>query len=38
VGGRGKIFAADIEAYGLSPAKVLHDFNDMTFQAIEAPY
>jgi hypothetical protein len=34
----GKIFAADIEARGRGLTKVLHDFNDMTFQAIEAPY
>jgi hypothetical protein len=34
----GKIFSADIEAQGLGPAKMLHDFNDMTFQEIEAPY
>jgi hypothetical protein len=34
----GKIFAVDIEAGGLGPAKMLYDFNDMTFQEIEAPY
>ncbi|MSP40182.1 MAG: hypothetical protein EXR70_16970 [Deltaproteobacteria bacterium] len=34
----GKIFAADIETRGLGPAKMLYDFNDMTFQEIEAPY
>ncbi len=34
----GKIFSANIEAHGLGPAKVLYDFNDMAFQAIEAPY
>lgn len=32
------IFAAEIEAQGLGPAKMLYDFNDMTFQEIEAPY
>ena len=34
----GKIFAAEIEAHGLGSAQMLHDFNDMTFQEIEAPY
>jgi hypothetical protein len=34
----GKIFAAQIETGGLGPAKMLYDFNDMTFQEIEAPY
>lgn len=34
----GKIFAAEVDADGLGPAKVLQDFNDMTFQEIEAPY
>jgi hypothetical protein len=34
----GKIFSANIEAQGLGSAKMLYDFNDMTFQAIEAPY
>jgi hypothetical protein len=34
----GKIFAAEIEAQGLGPPKMLHDFNEMTFQEIEAPY
>ena len=34
----GKIFAADVEAQGLGPSKMLYDFNDMTFQEIEAPY
>ena len=33
-----KIFSADIGAQGLGPAKMLHDFIDMTFQEIEAPY
>jgi hypothetical protein len=34
----GKIFSADVEAQELGPARMLYDFNDMTFQAIEAPY
>jgi hypothetical protein len=34
----GKIFAAAIEPGGLGPAKLLYDFNGMTFQEIEAPY
>jgi hypothetical protein len=34
----GKIFAANIEAGGLGPEMMLYDFNDMTFQEIEAPY
>ena len=34
----GKIFSANVEAKALGPAKMLYDFNDMTFQEIEAPY
>lgn len=34
----GKIFSADVAPQGLGPATMLHDFNDMTFQEIEAPY
>jgi hypothetical protein len=34
----GKIFAAKIEAQDLGPGEMLYDFNDMTFQEIEAPY
>jgi hypothetical protein len=34
----GKMFAAEIETGGLGPAEMLYDFNDMTFQEIEAPY
>lgn len=34
----GKIFSADVEPQGLGPAKMLYDFNDITFQKIEAPY
>jgi hypothetical protein len=34
----GKIFAAEIESHKLGPAKMLYDFNGMTFQEIEAPY
>ena len=34
----GKIFSADVASQGLGPATMLHDFNDMTFQEIEAPY
>jgi len=34
----GKIWSANIEGLGLGAAKMLHDFNDMKFQNIEAPY
>jgi len=34
----GKIFSAEIETAGLGPARILYDFNGMTFQEIEAPY
>jgi hypothetical protein len=34
----GKLWSANIEGHGLGAAKMLHDFNAMTFQEIEAPY
>lgn len=34
----GVLYAARFGSTGLEPAKVLHDFRGMTFQAIEAPY
>jgi hypothetical protein len=35
---KGVLYAATIHAKGLGDAKVLHDFNDMAFEAIAAPY
>ncbi|MBI1324898.1 hypothetical protein GC170_17165 [bacterium] len=34
----GKLFAAKVRKEGLGPATELHDFNDMSFTPIEAPY
>jgi hypothetical protein len=34
----GKLFAAEIQRDGLADPVELYDFNDMTFEAIEAPY
>lgn len=34
----GKLCAAQIQKYGLAEEVELYDFNDMTFEAIEAPY
>jgi hypothetical protein len=35
---KGVLYAALIHGNALGEVKVLHDFNDMTFEAIEAPY
>jgi hypothetical protein len=35
---KGVLYAAKIHGKGLGDAKALHDFNDMTFEAIPAPY
>jgi hypothetical protein len=35
---RGCLFAAAIEKRGLGKEKLLHDFNDYKFEAVEAPY
>jgi hypothetical protein len=35
---KGVLYAAQIHRKGLGDAKALHDFNDMTFEAIPAPY
>jgi hypothetical protein len=35
---KGVLYAAQIHGKGLGDVKVLHDFNDMTFEAIAAPY
>lgn len=35
---KGVLFAAKIHGKGLGDVKALHDFNDMTFEAIAAPY
>ena len=35
---KGVLFAAQIHGKGLGDVKVLHDFNDMQFEAIAAPY
>lgn len=35
---KGVLYAAKIHGKGLGEAKLLHDFNDMTFEAIPAPY
>lgn len=35
---KGVLHAAKIHGKGLGDVKVLHDFNDMEFEAIEAPY
>jgi hypothetical protein len=35
---KGVLYAASIHGNGLGDAKMLHDFNDMEFEAIEAPY
>lgn len=35
---KGVLYAAKINGKGLADAKALHDFNDMTFEAIAAPY
>jgi len=34
----GKLFAAKVQNNGIAGAVELHDFNNMTFEAIEAPY
>lgn len=34
----GKLFAAPLDAPGLAEPRLLHDFNDMTFEPIRAPY
>lgn len=34
----GKLFAGNVNEGGLTKVKELHDFSDMQFQAIEAPY
>lgn len=34
----GKLWAGQLNADGLAGEKILHDFNDMQFQAIKAPY
>jgi hypothetical protein len=35
---KGVLHAAKIHGKGLGDAKILHDFNDMEFEAIAAPY
>ena len=35
---KGLLYAASLDDKGLTDAKTLHDFNDMHFEAIEAPY
>jgi hypothetical protein len=35
---KGVLHAAKIHGKGLGDAKALHDFNDMVFEAIAAPY
>ena len=35
---KGVLYAATIHAKGLDDVKSLHDFNDMVFEAIAAPY
>lgn len=35
---KGVLYGAKIHGKGLGEAKALHDFNDMTFEAIPAPY
>lgn len=35
---KGVLYAAKIHGKGLGDVKALHDFNDMTFEAIAAPY
>jgi hypothetical protein len=35
---KGVLYTAKIHGKGLGDAKALHDFNDMTFEAIAAPY
>jgi len=35
---KGVLHAAKIHGKGLADAKILHDFNDMEFEAIAAPY
>jgi hypothetical protein len=37
-GAEGRLHAAQLEEDGLTDEVVLHDFNDMEFEAIEAPY
>ncbi len=34
----GKLFAAEIQRGGIAAEVELHDFNDMTFEAVKAPY
>ncbi|MFO0066844.1 MAG: hypothetical protein ACK523_12875, partial [Pirellulaceae bacterium] len=34
----GKLCAAEVQRDGLAEEVELHDFNDMTFEAVEAPY
>jgi hypothetical protein len=35
---KGVLYAAKIHGTGLSEVKALHDFNDMAFEAVVAPY
>lgn len=35
---KGVLYAATIHGKGLGDVKALHDFNDMTFEAVQAPY
>jgi hypothetical protein len=35
---KGVLFAAKIQGKGLGDVKILYDFNDMTFEAVAAPY
>jgi hypothetical protein len=35
---KGVLHAAKLHGKGLGDVKVLHDFNDMAFEAIAAPY
>lgn len=35
---KGLLYAASLDDHGLTNVKTLHDFNDMAFEAIEAPY
>jgi hypothetical protein len=35
---KGVLYTAKVHGKGLGDVKALHDFNDMTFEAIAAPY
>jgi hypothetical protein len=35
---KGVLYTAKVHCKGLGDAKALHDFNDMTFEAVAAPY